>query len=155
MAVDWTEENLNLLRTLWREGKTAEKIATYIDGATKNAIVGKVNRLGLPQRRVGPAPSRRDANFNPMFMPNPNRKRKKAAAKAKPQSHLKAFGTPVKSLLDLKPKQCRWPLNDPQDDDFHFCAAEREGSGPYCKEHKACSLQSTAQPHNTEEEMPA
>ncbi len=51
----WTDERVALLRKLWAEGLSASEIARELgDGITRNAVIGKVHRLGLPGR----APSR-------------------------------------------------------------------------------------------------
>jgi hypothetical protein len=44
----WTDANVELLRKLWSEGKSASDIAKAIGGGmTRNAVIGKVHRLGL------------------------------------------------------------------------------------------------------------
>ena len=51
----WTEERVELLRKLWAEGLSASEIARELgEGISRNAVIGKVHRLGLPGR----APSR-------------------------------------------------------------------------------------------------
>ncbi|NBU29555.1 MAG: GcrA cell cycle regulator, partial [Caulobacteraceae bacterium] len=44
----WTDERVNTLRTLWAEGLSASQIAKQLGGGvTRNAVIGKVHRLGL------------------------------------------------------------------------------------------------------------
>ena len=44
----WTDEKVAQLRELWRDGKSASQIAAVLsDGITRNAVLGKVARLGL------------------------------------------------------------------------------------------------------------
>ncbi len=51
----WTEERVERLRRLWAEGLSASEIARELgEGISRNAVIGKVHRLGLPGR----APSR-------------------------------------------------------------------------------------------------
>lgn len=45
--VDWSDENVQLLKSLWSDKKTIDQIAAQIPGATRNAIIGKIHRLGL------------------------------------------------------------------------------------------------------------
>ncbi len=52
MTTGWTEARVADLRRLWAEGFSASRIANQL-GTTKNAIIGKVDRLGL-SCRVGP-----------------------------------------------------------------------------------------------------
>jgi hypothetical protein len=51
----WTDDRLNLLRTMWSGGKTTSQIAEALGGVSKNGVVGKAHRLGLKPR---PAPVR-------------------------------------------------------------------------------------------------
>ncbi|SLN12404.1 GcrA family cell cycle regulator [Oceanibacterium hippocampi] len=43
----WTEERVELLKELWGNGKTAADIAEALGGVTRNAVIGKANRLNL------------------------------------------------------------------------------------------------------------
>ncbi len=47
----WTEADVELLKKLWAEGLSASEIAKRLDGVTRNAVIGKVHRLGLSGRR--------------------------------------------------------------------------------------------------------
>ena len=46
----WTDERIKLLTKLWAEGQSASKIAETLGGVTRNAVIGKVHRLGLSNR---------------------------------------------------------------------------------------------------------
>jgi GcrA cell cycle regulator len=48
----WTDERVELLEKLWGEGLSCTQIARKMGGVTRNAIIGKVHRLGLPRRRL-------------------------------------------------------------------------------------------------------
>lgn len=51
MENPWTEPRIDLLKQLWASGQSAQKIADTFEGQfTRNAILGKVNRLGLNHR---------------------------------------------------------------------------------------------------------
>ena len=48
MAVDWTDNRVALLSDLWQSGCSARQIAERLgEGVTRNAVIGKANRLGL------------------------------------------------------------------------------------------------------------
>ena len=47
---DWTDERVEITKTLWKEGKSASQIAKYLGGPTRNAVIGKMHRLGLSGR---------------------------------------------------------------------------------------------------------
>src|ERR1700733_2511264 len=53
----WTDERVELLKKLWSEGLSASAIATELGGVTRNAVIGKVHRLGLSGRAKAPAPA--------------------------------------------------------------------------------------------------
>src|ERR1044072_4071186 len=46
----WTEERVELLKKLWQDGLSASQIAAELGGVTRNAVIGKVHRLGLSGR---------------------------------------------------------------------------------------------------------
>ncbi|HEY8580387.1 MAG TPA: GcrA family cell cycle regulator, partial [Beijerinckiaceae bacterium] len=46
--MSWTDERVELLRKLWMDGLSASQIASELsNGITRNAVIGKVHRLGL------------------------------------------------------------------------------------------------------------
>ncbi|TQD35826.1 GcrA family cell cycle regulator [Rhodobacter capsulatus] len=58
--MSWTDERVELLKKMWTEGQSASQIAKELGGVTRNAVIGKVHRLGLSNRVEGapaaPAP---------------------------------------------------------------------------------------------------
>ena len=46
----WTDERVELLKKLWTEGLSASQIAAELGNVTRNAVIGKVHRLGLSGR---------------------------------------------------------------------------------------------------------
>jgi GcrA cell cycle regulator len=48
--MSWTDERVELLKKLWIEGQSASQIAKELGGVTRNAVIGKVHRLGLSNR---------------------------------------------------------------------------------------------------------
>ncbi|SEN22873.1 GcrA cell cycle regulator [Loktanella fryxellensis] len=51
--MSWTDERVETLKRMWGEGQSASQIAKELGGVTRNAVIGKVHRLGL-SNRVGP-----------------------------------------------------------------------------------------------------
>ena len=45
--MSWNEEKVNKLKELWGKGNTASQIAEIIGGISRNAVIGKANRLNL------------------------------------------------------------------------------------------------------------
>ena len=51
--MSWTDERVETLKAMWAEGKSASQIAKELGGVTRNAVIGKVHRLGLSNRVGG------------------------------------------------------------------------------------------------------
>lgn len=82
--MSWTDERVETLKKMWAEGQSASQIAKTLGGVTRNAVIGKVHRLGLSNRAstakaADPAPAAKDAG-DPA--PEPKSARKPAARKA-------------------------------------------------------------------------
>lgn len=48
--MSWTDERVELLKKMWSDGQSASQIAKELGGVTRNAVIGKVHRLGLSNR---------------------------------------------------------------------------------------------------------
>ena len=73
--MSWTEERIERLKKMWKDGATASQIADELGGVSRNAVIGKAHRLGLEQR---PSPVKHDEK-DKKVTPAP------AAAKASPR----------------------------------------------------------------------
>jgi GcrA cell cycle regulator len=80
--MSWTDERVELLKRMWGEGQSASQIAKELGGVTRNAVIGKVHRLGLsnragsgPASAAKPAPAK-EAEATP---PEPPKEEAKAA----------------------------------------------------------------------------
>ena len=56
--MNWTDERVEKLKKLWSEGLSASQIAAQLGGVSRNAVIGKVHRLGLSGRAAPSQPSR-------------------------------------------------------------------------------------------------
>ncbi|PJE32203.1 GcrA cell cycle regulator [Pseudooceanicola marinus] len=99
--MSWTDERVELLKKMWAEGQSASQIAKELGGVTRNAVIGKVHRLGLsnrsggggasaqaapaakPEAKAKPAP-KREAAPAPEPKPEPEPSAAAAAAPAAP-----------------------------------------------------------------------
>ena len=54
--MSWTDDRVDLLKKMWTEGKSASQIAKELGSVTRNAVIGKVHRLGLSSRNSTDAP---------------------------------------------------------------------------------------------------
>ncbi|RYY47627.1 MAG: GcrA cell cycle regulator [Sphingomonadales bacterium] len=48
--MSWTDERIDTLKKMWDSGLTATQIAEELGGVSRNAVIGKAHRLGLPSR---------------------------------------------------------------------------------------------------------
>ena len=68
--MSWTDERVEILKKLWGEGQSASQIAKELGGVTRNAVIGKVHRLGLSNRATScllyTSPSPRDRSLSRM-----------------------------------------------------------------------------------------
>ena len=149
----WTDDRVDALKKLWLEGHSASQIAKQLGGVTRNAVIGKVHRLGLSGRAAPSQPAR------PVFKtakpvrsvaaPAPVVRRCEpapAAVAAAPAPAAVALRperaeTPGSAtVLTLGSCMCKWPIGDPSSDGFTFCGG-RATQGPYCATHAAVAYQ--------------
>ena len=131
--MSWTDEKIDDLKKLWAKGLSTAEIGREL-GVSKNAVVGKSHRLGL-KPRPSPIAGKTAEPAAPGAAPAAA-----AAAPAKPKAAKPAKPKEVArigDIIDLGPQMCRWPFNDPGDEDFHFCGRQVTPSKPYCPEHCA------------------
>jgi GcrA cell cycle regulator len=160
--MSWTDERVELLRKLWLEGLSASQIAGELaNGITRNAVIGKVHRLGLSGRvKAQAAPSTRvrlkQQQQQPQRVMNTRasgsiiRGNTALALKAEPFEHLmprqETVVIPMServTILDLKESMCRWPHGDPASQEFRYGGAKKigAGEGPYCNYHSQMAYQ--------------
>ena len=149
----WNDESTELLKKLWAEGLSASQMAGRIGAVTRNAVIGKVHRLGLSGRATRarldkhrPRKTRLQARVN--FLKTVAAKGpvgpERAAAAIKrairgpalqaeplPPSALPAVVARLK-FADLESHHCRMPVGDPQHEDFGFCGEPVALGKPYC-----------------------
>ena len=87
--MSWTDERVETLKRMWGEGQSASAIAKELGGVTRNAVIGKVHRLGLSNRAGGSAPesrteARTESRAEPAARPDAPAA-KPAAAKPEPR----------------------------------------------------------------------
>ncbi|PZQ11945.1 MAG: GcrA cell cycle regulator [Ancylobacter novellus] len=75
--MQWTDERVELLKKRWTEGLSASQIAAELGGVTRNAVIGKVHRLGLSGRAKAPTSS--VSRIRPKAQPAPQIRRPAAA----------------------------------------------------------------------------
>lgn len=196
MSTGWDSNMLKKLKALVGKGLSTSEMGKKL-GMSKNAVVGKLNRLGWNAKASDVAP-KKSAKAEPAKKATAKKAEakpvaKKATKKAEPVKATKkvAEKKPVKTVKEtvkkvaptkkevknakkvskkevkeekpvvktaskktqkdlalhelliqhalqmasLKPNQCRWPIGDPDSDNFHFCGETVFAGKPYCYEH--------------------
>ncbi|AWB19883.1 GcrA cell cycle regulator [Methylobacterium currus] len=153
----WTKERVELLKRLWSDGRSASQIAAEIGGVSRNAVIGKVHRLGLAGRVLksnGAAPAvgrrpRSEAESAPVaetpsvLAPAPPAL---ALVQAAPPCTEVALPESARvTIMELREFMCRWPMGDPSTPDFRFCGDRAITGLPYCTHHSRIAYQPAAE----------
>jgi GcrA cell cycle regulator len=164
--MSWTDERIETLKKLWTDGLSASQIAAELGQVTRNAVIGKVHRLGLagrakassssvarPARKA--ATSHRIGGGGAMMRPA---MRGNTALKVMASPHEEAYAVVVEeideevvipmsqrvTIMELREGMCKWPMGDPSTTDFRYCGAQGCASGPYCSFHSRAAYQPPA-----------
>jgi GcrA cell cycle regulator len=142
--MEWNEESIARLRTLWAEGLSTAEIGRRM-GVSKNAVVGKAHRLNLtprpspirrggeraqrrrlPRRVTGPTLPALNVALPPMptDLPRPVQER--------PSPVLRAVCLPRPGA---RVTPCCWPIGEPGTRSFRFCDVAAIAGKPYCEDH--------------------
>ncbi len=83
--MSWTDERVETLKRMWNEGQSASQIAKELGGVTRNAVIGKVHRLGLSNRVGG-----KDDDDEAVSTPAPAAAKPEPAARPDPAARAEA-----------------------------------------------------------------
>lgn len=148
----WNEERVELLKKLWAEGLSASQIAVQLGGVTRNAVIGKVHRLGLSGRAKTPSSTvprvrkPRPATMRPRLRFHGNTAlapQYETEAELDPLANVVPMGPRV-SILELNESTCRWPIGDPGKEGFAYCGSQTKEESPYCPYHSRIAYQPLA-----------
>jgi len=147
----WNSNRIELMTCCFHAGLSCSQIAGEI-GVTRNAVIGKLHRLGLTRpsdiaaAQVEQRRAARHARAKPQRNWRPKRSRLSMAAQhemlksAFPEPQTPAEDIPILNgrgctLLELGQRQCRWPISSPGATDFCFCGNEPVKGLSYCPGH--------------------
>ena len=138
----WTTERVELLKSHFEAGHSCRQIAVSI-GVSRNAVIGKLSRLGLTRGE---------------FNAEPRLPKKERSSKSSPRLQYQMLrsvyenGEPVLSapvvsehrcsLFELSEQRCRWPISTPGAEDFCFCGNTPLEGAPYCAGHTRLAYRS-------------
>ena len=74
--MSWTDERVEILTKMWAEGNSASQIAKELGGVTRNAVIGKVHRLGLSNRATTTTSSKSESKTKSSQKSSPKAKQK-------------------------------------------------------------------------------
>lgn len=140
----WNDENTAELKKLWGMGLSAGVISLRMSGFSRNAIIGKVHRLGLPGRPnpIGKFRTKSGtAARRPVSRPKIDKIRSErvyitkdvlpaAPLPPEPPKPSKLF-----KLVDMESDQCRFIYGDPKSSDSGFCGCKTATGSSYCTYH--------------------
>jgi GcrA cell cycle regulator len=147
-VLTWTDDRVEQLKKLWEAGLSASQIAAELGNVTRNAVIGKVHRLGLSGRAKSPSSAARPAQHM-MRVSRPVSRGNTALAHAfevemEPDPIAHDNVVPISqrlSLLELNEATCHWPIGDPSNPEFFFCGGKALASLPYCAHHSRIAYQ--------------
>jgi GcrA cell cycle regulator len=162
LSMGWTDERIEMLKSLYSDGLSASEIADEIGGGlSRNAVIGKAHRLGLPRRRKAAPPIRRNV---------PTGRRAVSSGKISPRvpGRVTSRETYARNLAAAANRQaavdivdlahdsphrctfyrrtgCHWPIGDSSDlNTFMFCNEPNPDDGPYCAFHHSIATETVA-----------
>ncbi len=136
----WTTDRVDELRNCVVAGLTCSQIAAQI-GVTRNAVIGKINRLGLSPGRPPAMHSRPPRSRQPRRLTSRRQTLRLLCGEGLSGADevRLAVGpvdsTKICSLLELSDGRCRWPINQPGARDFAFCGSDSIKGFSYCACH--------------------
>lgn len=146
--MSWTDERVELLKKYWAEGLSASQIAKRLGDVTRNAVIGKVHRLGLSGRATPARPERGRAPTRVKQEPSPGRSFYRAAQEEVEVIEEPVFMAPLvlkdgemATVSTIKSGMCKWPVGDPASDEFHFCGQGSTAGQSYCPYHAHLAYQ--------------
>lgn len=143
MASTWTDDRIEHLKMLWSDGKSASQIAALLGETTRNAVIGKIHRLGLIGRKGAPRkpalyrPASRESTLLYTIPRPPKLSQINCAVKATVAKYVAGPLGGV-TFADLEPGMCKFPLGNLHDKPERFCGASVLKTAtrvyPYCAE---------------------
>jgi GcrA cell cycle regulator len=131
----WDEERTARAVQLWQDGKSASEIGRII-GATRNAVIGKLHRMGHRRGRQAPPKPKRNRP-----QPLTSWKKSTKAERTPPRRRADPPPAPDMRLLTLEQLEadsCRFIIGDARDPAHRYCGAD---GAPWCAFHRALVYQ--------------
>lgn len=157
----WTEDEDRVLAEMAKAGASLPDMIARI-GRSRDSINGRLHRTGLAAGRTRETRSRAQyraarlkakatiAQRSPEMPANPIPvPEAKPTAMTSPEADLVIPVRERRTILTLEAGDCRWPIGDPQDAEFHFCGKSKVAGLPYCEFHARRAFQPPRLPDGT------
>jgi GcrA cell cycle regulator len=149
----WNDAAVAKLKEMDAEGCSGAQIAQEL-GTTRNAVIGKINRMGLRLKR-GKRQTRKHKAEDGWPTEKPRARKRRPMVKTEGGLDRMAAWLPPEpdqpadmkrcTLLQLTDKTCRWPIGDPREPGFCFCGNRIADETIYCNHHNRIAYTSAAQ----------
>ena len=142
MSKTWTETRVKHMQDLWADGWSASQIARSLGGITRNAVIGKIHRLGI--QRQGPSKPvkvgvetpqvaiKKGRNSTRTGLVSTQKIKARRQRMSCDQVHVEAKPKHI-GLMDLNDKTCRFPYVI--DGVTTFCGCQKAEGSVYCAFH--------------------
>ena len=107
-SMSWTEQRVETLKKMWAEGQSASQIAKELGGVTRNAVIGKVHRLGLSNRTTAAGSGTPEPVLDPKPAEDPAKADPAVVPVAEP-AEAGAGAEPAAAVTDVVPKPAMSP----------------------------------------------
>ena len=133
--VDWNKNTINLLRELWDKHLSAANIAAQIDGATRNAVLGKANRMGLQMRKT--VNKNAPKKIHNWIVPHSKNKKVRFQENPPPEFEIAPPSGPLIPFIKLNSTVCR-SIQGRDTDGYKlalFCSNPKDSDVSFCPYH--------------------
>ena len=139
----WTDDAVEVLKRLANEGRSASVIAAALGVASRNAVIGKANRIGIKLNGDGRATIAAGTQAGAQGVSAAAGQSRSTTALPRAPSMKAAWtfaGAEIGEMrrlgfADIRAAHCRWPLGDPGQADFAYCGLPPAPGRSYCAGH--------------------
>ncbi len=145
----WTAEAVDILKRLALDGRSASAIAAALGAPSRNAVIGKANRIGIRLNGGGRASAPGGMAGCSHYAQSPALPRPEAGDQSPvPAQFLEPESRPGWTFAEaevgemrrvrfdeIRELACRWPLGDPRSGDFAYCGLKPAERRSYCAGH--------------------